>query len=102
MYVIVVTVRVRPEHVDDFREATLINAENTRLEAGNARFDVLQSSEDPTHFLLYEAYHAEDGVASHQQTDHYAVWKNAVADWMAEPRTKVVCTGLSPTDTSAW
>ncbi|HWE02772.1 MAG TPA: antibiotic biosynthesis monooxygenase [Tepidisphaeraceae bacterium] len=86
MYVVAVTVYVKPEYVKDFIEATLDNARNTRQETANARFDVLQTQDDPTRFLLYEAYHAKEGFAQHQTTAHYARWKEAVAPWMAQPR----------------
>ncbi|HZK80319.1 MAG TPA: antibiotic biosynthesis monooxygenase [Humisphaera sp.] len=86
MYVVAVTVFVKPEFVKEFIEATLDNARNTRKEAGNVRFDVLQTQDDPTRFLLYEAYHAKEGFAQHQTTAHYARWKEAVTPWMAQPR----------------
>jgi autoinducer 2-degrading protein len=86
MYVVSVTVFVKPEHVQPFIEATLENARNTRKEPGNLRFDVLQSEDDASRFLLYEAYGAKDDFAKHQQTEHYLHWKKTVADWMAQPR----------------
>ena len=86
MYVVSVTVFVKPEFVQPFIEATFDNATNTRLEAGNVRFDVLQAEDDAARFLLYEAYHAKDDFARHQQTEHYLRWKNTVAPWMKEPR----------------
>jgi autoinducer 2-degrading protein len=89
MYVVAVTIFVKPENVEQFIEATLDNARNTRKEPGNVRFDVLQAEDDPTRFLLYEAYHEKAGFAAHQATAHYARWKSAVADWMAQPREGV-------------
>ena len=89
MFVVAVTLFVKPDFVEAFKEATLDNARNTRQEPGNVRFDVLQAEDDPTRFLLYEAYHAKEGFAAHQQTAHYSRWKNAVADWMAQPRVGV-------------
>ena len=86
MYVVSVTIFVKEPFVQPFIDATLDNARNTRLEPGNARFDVLQAEDDPARFMLYEAYHAKEGFTAHQQTEHYARWKNAVADWMAQPR----------------
>ncbi len=86
MYVVVVSVFVKPEFVDQFIEATLDNARNTRKEPGNVRFDVLQTQDDPTRFTLYEAYHVKEGFAQHQATAHYARWKEAVTPWMAQPR----------------
>ena len=86
MYVVSVTVFVKPENVDNFIQATLDNARNTRQEPNNVRFDVSQCVAEPTRFLLYEVYRTADDFASHQQTAHYLRWRETVADWMAEPR----------------
>ena len=86
MYVVSVTVHVRPGFVDRFIEAALDNARNTRREPGNVRFDVSRAEDDPNRFLLYEVYHTKEDFAAHQQTPHYLRWKEAVADWMAQPR----------------
>ena len=89
MYVVSVNVYVKPEFLAPFVEAVLDNARNTRREPGNLRFDVSQAEEDPGRFLLYEVYHTKEDFAAHQQTPHYLRWKNAVADWMAQPRQGV-------------
>ena len=89
MYVVAVTIHVKPEFVEPFIEATLDNARNTRRESGNLRFDVLRAEEDPNRFMLYEAYNGKDDFAKHQQTEHYLRWRQAVADWMAQPREGV-------------
>ncbi|MGD1278832.1 MAG: antibiotic biosynthesis monooxygenase [Tepidisphaeraceae bacterium] len=89
MYVVSVTIFVKPESVKPFIEATLQNARHTRREAGNVRFDVLQAEEEPTRFLLYEAYRSKDDFAKHQQTPHYLRWKETVTDFMAQPRQGV-------------
>jgi autoinducer 2-degrading protein len=89
MYVVSVTVFVKPEFVQQFIDATYDNATNTRKEPGNLRFDVHQAEDDPTRFLLYEVYREKDGLAAHQRTEHYLRWKGAVTDWMAQPRQGV-------------
>lgn len=89
MHVVAVTIFVKPGFVTQFIEATLDNARNTRREPGNLRFDVLRAEEDPTRFMLYEAYKAKEDFAKHQQTEHYLRWKSTVADWMAQPRQGV-------------
>lgn len=89
MHVVAVTIFVKPEFATQFIEATLDNARNTRREPGNLRFDVLRAEEDPTRFMLYEAYKAKEDFAKHQQTEHYLRWKSTVADWMAQPRQGV-------------
>ncbi len=89
MYVVAVSVFVKPEFVDQFIAASLDNARNTRKEPGNIRWDFCQAEEDSTRFLLYEAYHAKEDLAAHQQTEHYLRWRQAVTDWMAQPRQGV-------------
>ena len=94
MYVVAVTIFVKPEFVDAFIQATLDNARNTRKEPANLRFDVLKAADDSTSFMLYEAYTSKEGFAQHQQTAHYARWKAAVADWMEKPRIGLKFTSL--------
>lgn len=89
MYVVSVTIIVQPQFLQQFIDATLDNARNSRLETGNVRFDVLQALEDPNRFLLYEAYRTQEDFTKHQQTPHYLRWKQTVADWMAQPRQGV-------------
>lgn len=89
MYVVTVTVFVKPSFVQPFIQATLENARHTRQEPANVRFDVLEAQEEPGRFLLYEAYRDKDGFTAHQQTAHYLKWKQLVADWMAQPRQGV-------------
>jgi autoinducer 2-degrading protein len=86
MYVVSVTVFVKPEFASEFITAILDNATNTRKEPGNIRFDVSQGEDDPNRFLLYEVYHTKEDFARHQETAHYLRWKNAVTPWMAQPR----------------
>jgi autoinducer 2-degrading protein len=94
MYVVAVTAFVKPEGVQAFIEATLDNARHTRQEPGNLRFDVLQSTEDPGHFLLYEAYRTEADFEAHHEAAHYLRWREATADLMAGPRSAVKCASL--------
>lgn len=96
MHVTLVHVRVKPEYTADFIAATRENHLASVQESGNCRFDVLQSSDDPTRFVLYEAYAREADALAHKQTAHYLRWRDKVADWMAEPRQGVRYHGLYP------
>ena len=99
MFVVHVHVHVKPEHVEAFRLATLDNARSSVQEPGIARFDVVQQADDPTRFVLVEAYRSVEAPAAHKATDHYARWRDAVADMMAEPRTSVKYGNVCPPDT---
>jgi autoinducer 2-degrading protein len=102
MYVVCVHVHVKPANREDFIRATLENARNTVQEPGNLRFDVLQQTDDPNRFVLYEAYRDEAGSAAHKETAHYARWRDAVAPWMAEPRQGVKHASLFPESEEEW
>lgn len=98
MHVTLVHVQVKPESLQAFVEATRANHEASILEPGNRRFDVLQDPEEPTHFILYEAYANAEDAAVHKQTAHYAAWRDTVAEMMAAPRKGVPMNGLYPQD----
>lgn len=96
MHVTLVHVQVKPAYIDDFIAATRLNHEASTQEPGNCRFDVLQSPENASHFILYEAYASAESAATHKQTAHYLAWRDTVADWMAEPRQGIRYDGLFP------
>lgn len=101
MLVVHVHVHVKPECVEAFKLATLANARQSIKEPGIARFDVMQQQDDPTRFVLVEAYRAADAPAAHKATKHYETWRDAVAPMMAEPRNGVKFSNLFPED-SHW
>jgi len=86
MHVTLVHIRVKPEALAAFIAATQRNHEASVKEPGNRRFDILQSPDDPSRFVFHEAYATAAAAAAHKQTPHYAAWRDAVADMMAEPR----------------
>jgi (4S)-4-hydroxy-5-phosphonooxypentane-2,3-dione isomerase len=89
MLIVHVQVRVKPDAVDAFKAATVENARQSVREPGIARFDVVQQEDDPTRFVLVEAYRTADGAAAHKETAHYQTWRDAVAPMMAEARSSV-------------
>jgi quinol monooxygenase YgiN len=96
MLIVHVHVRVVPDGVDAFREATLANARASVQEPGVARFDVIQQEDDPTRWELIEIYRTPDAVTAHKATAHYAAWRDAVAPLMAEPRSSTKYRAIFP------
>ncbi len=86
MIVTCVHVYVKPDHLEEFLRATEENHQSSVKEPGNVRFDTAQRSDDPTQFLLYEAYRTPEDSAAHKETSHYLKWRETVAPWMAKPR----------------
>ena len=62
------------------------NAAHSRKEPGCLKFDVLRSVDNPLLFRLHEVYADEAAFAAHQQTAHYARWKNEIAGLLSAPR----------------
>ena len=102
MLVVHVHARVRPERVAEFLAATLVNAEASLGEPGVARFDVIQDQADPGHAVLVEVYRDDDAAAAHKLTPHYAAWRDAVADMMAEPRASTRFAAVFPDEAEGW
>ena len=98
MVIVHVHIHVKPEFVEDFRTATSENARCSLEEPGVARFDVMQSVDDPTRFVLVEMYRTPEDPARHKETAHYQTWRDAVADMMAEPRSSVKYVNIFPDD----
>jgi autoinducer 2-degrading protein len=102
MLVVHVHARVRPERVEDFVAATLINAQASLAEAGVLRFDVIQDQSDPAHVVLAEVYRDAGAAAAHKLTPHYAAWRDAVAAMMAEPRASTKYSAVFPARSEGW
>ena len=98
MLIVHVHIQVKPECIEAFKAATLENARQSLCEPGIARFDVVQHADEPTRFVLVEAYRSVDATAAHKETKHYQAWRDAVAPMMAEPRTSVKFANVFPVD----
>lgn len=98
MLIVHVHVWLKPECIGAFKEATTANARESVREPGIARFDVLQQQDDPVQFVLVEAYRNAEAPAAHKETQHYQIWRDAVAPMMARPRVSVKFANVFPPD----
>ncbi len=98
MLIVHVHVRVKPDSIDTFRQATIENARQSVKEPGIARFDVVQQKDDPTRFVLVEVYRSVEATAAHKATAHYATWRDRAEPLMAEPRSRVEYSNVFPDD----
>lgn len=97
-----VFVKVKPGTEDAFKAASLANARQSAQEPGIARFDVIQQIDDPTKFVLVEVYKNAEAPVAHKDTAHYNIWRETVADMMAEPRSAVKYKNLFPATSGGW
>lgn len=96
MVVTTVLVKVKSECISGFIAESTKNHQNSIQEPGNRRFDILQSSDDPADFLLYEAYETAEDAAAHKKTAHYEAWREAVAPMMEVPRRGISYKSICP------
>jgi quinol monooxygenase YgiN len=68
--------RVRPEHADEWPEISREFTDATRAEPGNLWFDWSRSIDDPTEYVLVEAFRDGEAGAAHVQSAHF---KQAIA-----------------------
>src|SRR5512137_1219696 len=96
MFIALVRIHVKPDRVDDFTSMIRANHEGSVAEPGCLRFDVAQSKDDPTRFVLWEWYVDEAASQAHKTTAHYLTFRAAMADMMAEDRVSELYTGIYP------
>lgn len=97
-----VKIVVKPEFIEPFIQATLENHRESLKEAGNLRFDFLQSKEKPEEFMLYEVYLSDEAASAHKSTAHYMKWRDTVADWMAVSRQGSRYNVVAPVQSGQW
>jgi len=98
MFIVHVFVEVKEEYLEEFIQATIENAKASLGEPGIAKFDFLQTTDNPCHFLLNEVYRTKHDPARHKGTAHYKTWKQTVEKMMAVKRTKIVYANIFPED----
>lgn len=81
MYAILGTIKVKPEHLDEFVDHVRRHAERSIQEEGCLRFDVLQDVGDPLTICLYEVFRSEADLDAHHAHDHYRQWMAMSRGW---------------------
>lgn len=102
MVVTCVHIFVKKEFVEGFISETRANHRETRKEAGNLRFDIIQLENFPQKFVLYEVFESEEAAAFHKTTAHYLKWRDAVQDWMEQPRQGIKYKVIEPQNKESW
>ena len=98
MLIVHIHIHVKPEFIEPFIAATIVNANCSLQEPGIARFDVVQQPDAPERFVFVEVYRTPEAAAQHKGTVHYAKWRDTVESMMAEPRERVQYTNVFPLD----
>ena len=75
--------RIRPEDADRWPEISRSFTEATRAEPGCLWFDWSRSIEDPTEYVLVEAFADGDAGAAHVQSDHFRAAQRELPQYLA-------------------
>ncbi|NBE95555.1 antibiotic biosynthesis monooxygenase [Nonomuraea sp. KC401] len=76
--------RVLPEHADRWPEITAEFTEATRAEPGCLWFDWTRSLDDPTEYVLVEAFRDDEAGAAHVGSDHFRKARQTLPPHLAE------------------
>lgn len=98
MHIVHVSIKVKKEYIEAFKQASMENSRCSLLETGVARFDVLQQQEEPARFLLAEAYYTAEDQLKHRETEHFKKWKASTAEMLEEAYTFIKYSNVSPED----
>ncbi len=102
MYSIFVTIDVKPEHVEEFTQASFGDARGSvRDEPGCFRFDINRDREIPGRFYLYEVYRDEEAFQAHLEAPHFKEWIGIVKPMFARDLESVSMNTVFPSD-SGW
>ncbi len=94
MFIAAVHVYIKPDKVDAFRDGIRVNHEASIAEPGCLRFDVAQSKDDPTEFLLWEVYVDDAAAAFHKTTPHYLAFKQLMPELQSKDRRSDLFDGV--------
>lgn len=76
--------RVRPEDADRWPDISREFTEATRGEPGCLWFDWSRSLDDPTEYVLVEAFRDGDAGAAHVQSEHFKTAQQTLPQHLAE------------------
>jgi quinol monooxygenase YgiN len=76
--------RIRPDDADRWPEIVAEFTRATRAEPGCLWFDWSRSVEDPTEYVLVEAFRDDDAGGAHVRSDHFAQARRDLPPHLAE------------------
>ena len=94
MNITLVEINVQSDKIEKFIEAFRPNQEGALTEEGCVRFDVLQHTDTPTRFTIYEVYRDDDAMLAHKKTTHYLQCVKKLESIMSGDRKKTILTEI--------
>jgi autoinducer 2-degrading protein len=99
MFAIFVTIEVKPEHVNEFTEATLIEARGTVAgEPGVFQFHMMIGEDRPNVFYFFEVFKDVEAWKTHQETENFKVWRAKVDHMYAKSAVRINMRTVFPSE----
>jgi quinol monooxygenase YgiN len=76
--------RIKPEHADQWPEIAREFTEATRNEPGCKWYDWSRSLNDPTEYVLVEAFRDDDAGVAHVTSDHFKAAQRDLPQYLVE------------------
>jgi (4S)-4-hydroxy-5-phosphonooxypentane-2,3-dione isomerase len=103
MYILMVRLTVKQDHIDDFIKASIADGTNSlRHEPGCYRFDIIQDETNPRLFAFTEVYSDEAAFEHHKTTPHFAQWDAAVKNMLDGAFEVSFCRPVFPLGEAIW
>lgn len=96
MIVQVVYLEVQPDKLQTVLAEATANARASRTEPGVIQFDLLQQSDAPNKFMLYEVYRSNADLEAHRLTPHFKRWVDVGVPLLAGERTRILYQRIDP------
>lgn len=77
--------RILPEHADRWPEITRSFTRTTREEPGCVSFEWSRSLDDPTEYVLIEAFRDDDAWTAHLRSEHFGTAHRTTLGYIAQP-----------------
>jgi quinol monooxygenase YgiN len=97
---LLVSLKVKPELRDRFLEAAEYDSIHSVADEGGGclRFDVYQDHDDSNRYYFHEVYRDQAALDAHGTMPHFARWRAAAAEVLAEPVRRELTNVLFPRD----
>jgi quinol monooxygenase YgiN len=71
--------------VEEVKKGLINLAHLTRQEPGCKSYELHQSSDDESAFLIYEEWKSTDDLDKHMNSTHFKAWQEKSTGWEAKP-----------------
>ncbi|MEJ2740259.1 MAG: putative quinol monooxygenase [Dehalococcoidia bacterium] len=84
-YIVVARLQFHDNKVEEVKRGLINLAHLTQQEPGCRSYELHQSSDDESTFLIYEEWESTDDLDKHMNSRHFKTWQEKSSGWEAKP-----------------